>query len=104
MPDYSKGKIYKIECYTTGLIYIGSTCEPTIAKRLAKHNSNFTRWKKDNTKENYMTSFKVLENNNYDICLIETYQLLLLILVIYYVSWLTNSFAIFLFWRFLYIF
>ena len=36
MPDYSKGKIYKIVCNVTGLVYVGSTCEPTLARRLAK--------------------------------------------------------------------
>ena len=73
MPDYSQGKIYKIECNVTGLVYIGSTCEPTLARRLAKHRGNYIRWKKDNTKENYVTSFQVLENDNYEIILIETF-------------------------------
>ena len=41
MIDYSKGKIYKIVCNNTGLIYIGSTCEPTLARRLAKHVGNY---------------------------------------------------------------
>ena len=35
MPDYNKGKIYKIVDNTNNNIYIGSTCEPTLAHRLA---------------------------------------------------------------------
>ena len=73
MKDYSKGKIYKIVCNVTGLIYIGSTCEPTLARRLAKHTSLYKIWTNDNTKVCNMTSFKILENNNYDIILIEDY-------------------------------
>ena len=36
MPDYSKGKVYKITA--GGLTYIGSTTQ-TLSKRLAKHRS-----------------------------------------------------------------
>jgi Uri superfamily endonuclease len=70
MPDYSRGKIYKIVCNETGLIYVGSTCEPTLARRLAKHVKNFKSWKKDKT--NFVTSFKIIENSNYDIVLLES--------------------------------
>lgn len=72
MVNYQLGKIYKIECNVTGLIYIGSTCEPTLARRLAGHTGNYKRYLNDN-KCNYVTSFKVLENSNYDIILIENY-------------------------------
>ena len=70
MPDYSRGKIYKIVCNETGLIYVGSTCEPTLARRLAKHVRNFKAWKKD--KSHFVTSFKIIENSNYDIVLLES--------------------------------
>jgi hypothetical protein len=69
--NYQLGKIYKIECYVTGLIYIGSTCEPILARRLAGHVSNYKCYLNGNT--NYVTSFKVLEYFNYDIILIEDY-------------------------------
>jgi hypothetical protein len=72
MPDYSLAKIYKIVCNTTGLIYVGSTCEPTLARRLANHRRNLNHWEK-NGKGCYITSYKVLENSNYDIVLIENY-------------------------------
>jgi len=71
MPDYTKGKIYKIVCNITGLIYVGSTCEPTLARRLAEHLKTFKQWKNGQNKS--MTSYKILENGNYDIILLETY-------------------------------
>ncbi len=35
MPDYQKGKIYKIVCDETNLTYYGSTVQP-LAKRLSQ--------------------------------------------------------------------
>jgi hypothetical protein len=72
MPDYSKGKIYKIVCNTTGLVYIGSTCEPTLARRLAKHRTDYNRYL--NGKIRNITSLKLIENNNYEIVLVENYN------------------------------
>ena len=69
MVNYELAKIYKIVCNITGLIYIGSTCEPTLAKRLAKHRIDYKRFL--NGSKIYLTSYKVLENNDYDIILIE---------------------------------
>ena len=37
MPDYSKGKIYKIECNLTNDVYYGSTTYKYLSSRLAKH-------------------------------------------------------------------
>ena len=71
--DYSKGKIYKIVDLDTDECYIGSTCEPTLARRLAKHVDNFKSYKSITGNFHYITSFKILENNNYDIQLIENY-------------------------------
>ena len=73
MPDYSKGKIYKIVCNTTGLKYIGSTCETKLCRRLAKHRGNYNDWVKKNDYANYMTSFEILKNNDYEIILIKDY-------------------------------
>ena len=70
MPDYSLGKIYKIICHKTGFIYIGSTCEPTLAKRLVKHRAEYVQYLKG--KKRYVTSFKILENEVYEIVLIES--------------------------------
>ena len=74
MKDYSKAKIYKIVCNISGLVYVGSTCEPTLARRLAKHVGNYKIWSRDNSKTSYMTSYKILEGNDYDIVLIEEVQ------------------------------
>lgn len=70
--DYSKGKIYKIVDLDTDECYIGSTCQNTLANRLSGHVKDFKRFR--NGKCNYLTSFKILENDNYDIQLIENYQ------------------------------
>ena len=71
MPDYQLGKIYKIVDNTNGNIYVGSTTRPTLAMRLAKHVSNCKSWK--DGKRTFTTSFKIIENQNYDIVLLEKY-------------------------------
>ena len=71
MVNYKLGKIYRIKCNVTGLEYVGSTCEPTLAKRLTKHVGQYRSYLKGTP--NYVSSFKVLENNDYDIILIEKY-------------------------------
>ena len=73
MKDYSKAKIYKIICNVSGLVYVGSTCEPTLARRLAKHVGNYKIWLKNNN-YSYTTSYKIIEGNDYDIVLIEEVQ------------------------------
>jgi hypothetical protein len=72
MDRYKNGKIYKIVCNVTGKVYIGSTCKKTLAHRLAQHRADYKRFL-DKKTEKYMTSFKVLENNNYSIILMEEY-------------------------------
>jgi hypothetical protein len=72
MDRYKNGKIYKIIDNTTGNIYIGSTCEPTLAHRLAKHKNSYIKYLKG--KYHFVTSFKILENNDYDIILLEEYS------------------------------
>jgi hypothetical protein len=71
MPDYNNAKIYKIECSITGEIYIGSTCEPTLARRLAKHVSCYKSWKRG--KGNNVTSFDIIDRGEYKIMLIENF-------------------------------
>jgi len=67
--DYEKGKIYKIVCNETGKLYVGSTCEPTLAHRLAKHTDSYKRFLKG--KSGYYTSYEVIERGNYFIELLE---------------------------------
>ena len=67
--DYKNGKIYKIVCNTTGLQYIGSTCNPYLSTRLAGHRSDYKMYLQK--KHNFISSFEVLKNENYEIILIE---------------------------------
>jgi hypothetical protein len=75
MVDFKNAKIYQIVDNKTGKRYVGSTCEPTLAKRLAKHRQNYRTWvNKDRptgTGSYYMTSFEILEGGNETIELIE---------------------------------
>ena len=69
MVNYENGKIYKLVCNKTGLVYVGSTCQRLLCKRLSGHVDAFKRWK--NGKYNYVTSFKIIENNDYYMELLE---------------------------------
>ena len=71
MPDYQVSKIYQLVCLTTGQKYIGSTTQSTLALRLAGHRKAYNQWKKDNG--NFVSSFAILEHNNYQIELLETF-------------------------------
>ena len=72
MPNYTKSKIYKICCNITNKTYIGCTTELTLDKRLIGHIKNFKQWK--NGENNYITSFEILEGNDYYIELLEEYS------------------------------
>ena len=69
---YQLAKIYKIIDNTNGNKYIGSTYEKTLAHRLAKHIGYYKNWLKGGN-ANYMTSFDILKNADYNIILIELY-------------------------------
>ena len=71
MVNYQLGKIYKIVCNVTDLVYIGSTCEPTLARRLTKHVNNYKRYL--DKKYHYTSSYDILESGDYDMILIESY-------------------------------
>ena len=71
MIDYSEAKIYKIIDNTNDNIYIGSTCQK-LSQRLSEHVRHFRSYKKDK-KVSYVTSFKIIENGDYDIILIKEY-------------------------------
>lgn len=72
MPDYSQGKIYKIECNITGKCYIGSTTK-TLSQRLRKHETNYRVFKKGKDYEHYITVYEILEKDDYRISLLQTY-------------------------------
>lgn len=71
MPDYSKGKIYKIVCNETGLVYIGSTTQ-NLNTRISDHKKDYNAWL--DGKINWQcTSFAIIQFDNYYIELIEDY-------------------------------
>jgi len=72
MPNYQKGKIYKIIDNKTGKVYFGSTTEPTIARRLATHRTHCKQYKEG--KQRNCSSFEILENNDYVIVLVELFS------------------------------
>ena len=65
---YSNAKIYKIVDNTNGNIYIGSTCKK-LCQRIAQHRTDYKNFL--NGTNHYITSFKILENGDYDIILLE---------------------------------
>lgn len=71
MVNYQLGKIYKIVDMTNENVYIGSTCEPTLARRLAGHIQHYKRYL--NNKAPFVSSFDIIANGNYDIELIENF-------------------------------
>ena len=72
--DYSQGKIYKIVCNKTGLVYIGSTYR-SLEERLKEHISSCKKFldKKTNT---LISSIYVIYYNNYSMELIEYFPCL----------------------------
>ena len=68
MVNYQLGKIYKI--VGNGLVYVGSTCEPNLARRLAGHVARHKHYLKGGK---YYSSFEVLESGDYHIELVEQY-------------------------------
>ena len=69
MDKYQRGKIYKIISPHDDRIYIGSTTEPTLARRLAGHRADYKRYLAG--KHNYVSSFEILQYPEYRIVLVE---------------------------------
>ena len=67
------GKIYKIICNVTGMVYYGSTIK-SLKQRLTKHKSDYKQYLNGNYR--YTTSFKIIENGDYNIYLVEDYRCL----------------------------
>ena len=68
MPDYDKGKIYKIVSPNSDKIYIGSTITP-LTKRFLAHMSD---WRKGKSRHS-TTSLSIIEAGNASIQLIEDF-------------------------------
>lgn len=65
MPDYSRGKIYRLTCDNPDLFYIGSTTQQYLAARLSGHHQDFKKGK------GATTSKKLFEAGNVKIELLE---------------------------------
>jgi len=72
MNIYQQGKIYKISCKKTGKAYIGSTTKMTLSERLQGHVKDYALHS-HGWQVAYLTSFQVLEKNEYEIELLENY-------------------------------
>lgn len=72
MPDYSKGKIYKLTTPLSDEVYYGSTIQ-LLSKRKGGHKDKYLKWKKTNVK--YISSCKLFEYDCNEVCitLIENY-------------------------------
>ena len=70
MPNYQDSKIYKIVSLNTDKEYIGSTTQP-LCKRLANHLTSYKSYK--NGTGSFTSSYKVIDDGNYRIYLIENY-------------------------------
>lgn len=72
MINYGNGKIYKIWSQSCDKYYIGSTTKNYLSQRLAKHVADYKRWKAG--KDDFITSFTIIELNDYKIELIELFS------------------------------
>lgn len=66
---YQRGKIYKLVDNITQKIYIGSTCN-TLPARKHEHKKNYINYI-GGVKNNYISAFDIVKNDNFDIYLIE---------------------------------
>jgi hypothetical protein len=73
MPDYQKGKIYKIVDNTNSNIYIGSTTQ-TLARRKDKHVRDSKNYGETcNNRLIKYSSHYIIKNGDFDIVLLEYY-------------------------------
>ena len=71
MADYTKGKIYRLVCNTTGQQYIGSTTQ-SLSQRLGGHKKDYKCFL-TGKKTNQVSSFSILSENNCEMILIEDF-------------------------------
>ena len=69
MNKFNNSKIYKLYSESSGLTYIGSTCEKYLSRRLAGHVRNYKNYLI--VKNNYITSFEILKCDDYKIELLK---------------------------------
>jgi len=68
---FQLGKIYSIQAPGIQGVYIGSTTEPTLARRMAGHRTSMAKYRRG--AGSYITSFQILESPNAFIRLIEDF-------------------------------
>ena len=68
MPDYKNGKVYRIVCRKTALVYYGSTVQD-LDKRLWGHRNEYKKYVQDGQK--YITSFDIYKGEDYYIELVQ---------------------------------
>ena len=71
--DYALGKIYAIRSSKTPFYYVGSTTEHYLSARLGRHVSDYMSYNGFKNNKGYMTSFFVIEQDDYEIVLLEEY-------------------------------
>ena len=76
MVNYQLGKIYKIVCQITGEVYVGSTCEKTLARRLVSHCSACKAYLILNRGSNF-SSFQIIQRGDFYIELLENFFLVI---------------------------
>ena len=72
MVNYQLAKLYKIVCRISGEVYVGSTCEPTLARRLVAHRSACKAYY-ENSKGSCCASFQIILRGDYYIDLLENF-------------------------------
>lgn len=72
MNKYQRGKVYKLISEQSDKVYVGSTCEPTLARRLATHRADYKYWL-NGSRKGYVSSFEILQYDDCKIILIEDY-------------------------------
>lgn len=73
MTNYKDGKIYRLVSKTTGSQYVGSTTQP-LSKRLHGHKRDYDRWKGGYTGKGYVSSFRLFEEGEVEVFLLEDYS------------------------------
>ena len=68
MPDYKNGKIYRLICNKTGLVYYGSTVKE-LNTRLSGHEGRYRLHLK--TGKRYISSFEIIQEGDYYIELVQ---------------------------------
>ena len=71
---YDESKIYKIFSNKGDKIYIGSTTKQFIGERMAKHRSDYLKWKKGCKYTSKLTSFLLFDEYGLENCFITTIE------------------------------